>query len=90
MQLIFTKDDGGVYRGKGFISDGGTSDDPDEKLVNTTMAAIESTINQAQGGEEKLNGTQKTTNDALEEPLVWLDYLMFKDGDIEFDNDHSR
>ena len=91
MQLIFTPDDSGTTRARGYAIVPYSSNAEDETIVETTEVDLSTIFEDAKAGGGTLDGAKETIDAAIEEPLSFIDYLILNaDGAIDFDDGHIR
>ena len=89
MYLIF-KQDGQQKRGAAYATVQYSSNTDDETVVETTEKDLVSLFEQAKSEGEALDGADTSIDDAIEDPLSFVDYLVTEDGTISFDSGYTR
>ena len=91
MQLIFTPDETGTNRATGYATVSYSSDADDETVVETTTDELAGVFEQAKADGGTLDGTDTPIDDAISDPLSFIDYLVLDDsGAIAFDDAYVR
>jgi hypothetical protein len=90
MDAIFIPDGSGTTRMSGYTTVSYSSDTNEETVVETTESNLTSIFETAKSNDETLEGIDGTIDDAISDPLSFLDYLVLVNGSIEFDPDYVR
>jgi len=91
MELLFTPDDSGNDRASGYATVEYSSDSEDETVVETTEDDLASIFETAKANGGTLDGAAETIDDAIDDPLSFIDFLILDaDESVTFDDGHVR
>lgn len=90
MELIFTPDDSGKTRASGYATVDYSSSAENETVVETSEDGLASIFKTAKANGETLEGGDAPIEAAIDDPLSFIDYLVFDGEAISFDSEYAR
>lgn len=90
IEMIFTPDDSGTTRACGYATVEYSSSAENETVVETTEDDLTAVFEQAESNGETLEGADSPIDEAIEDPLSFIDYLVLDGDTISFDSDYAR
>ena len=88
LTTIFEENDSGTVRMVGYVTVDYSSNNEAETIVESTESELTGIFEAAPVNE--LAGTGDPIQAAVDDPLSYRDFLVLKDGEIVFDEEHSR
>ena len=87
INLRFKPQSDGTYRVVGYATVPYSTSN-EEQIVETNEDELSAVFDQTDA--EDLDGTDESIEAAVENPLVYRDYLILEDGEIVFDDEYER